>query len=80
VAFLAESGGDSVKRGRRAQLDRENAHFILSEAMISTFEQLNFERKMQEMEEDGGDESDEEIRELKRRFVSDIISPPFFFG
>merc|ERR1719400_273147 len=35
--------------------------------MISTFEQLNFERKMQEMEEDGGDESDEEIKELKRR-------------
>ena len=33
-------GGDSVKRGRRAQLDRENAHFILSEAMISTFEQV----------------------------------------
>ena len=29
---------------------------------------------MQEMEEDGGDESDEEIRELKRRFVSDVIS------
>ena len=42
--------------------------------------QLNFERKMQEMEEDGGDESDEEIRELKRRFVSDVISYPFFFG
>ena len=33
-------GGDSVKKGRRAQLDRENAHFILSEAMISTFEQV----------------------------------------
>ena len=39
--------------------------------------QLNFERKMQEMEEDGGDESDEEIRELKRRFVSDVILSPF---
>ena len=35
-------GGDSVKKGRRAQLDRENAHFILSEAMISTFEQVIF--------------------------------------
>jgi len=64
---LAESGGDSVKKGRRAQLDRENAHFILSEAMISTFEQMNFERKMQELEEEGGAESDDEIRELKRR-------------
>ena len=40
--------------------------------------QLNFERKMQEMEEDGGDESDEEIRELKRRFVSDVILSPFW--
>ena len=29
-----------MKKGRRAQLDRENAHFILSEAMISTFEQV----------------------------------------
>ena len=36
--------------------------------------QLNFERKMQEMEEDGGDESDEEIRELKRRFDEKILS------
>ena len=26
------------------------------------------------------DESDDEIRELKRRFVSDVISYPFFFG
>lgn len=33
---------------------------------------------MQEMEEDGGDESDEEIRELKRRFVSDVILSPFW--
>ena len=29
---------------------------------------------MQEMEEDGGDESDEEIRELKRRFDEKILS------
>ena len=33
---------------------------------------------MQEMEEDGGDESDEEIRELKRRFVSDVMFSPIF--
>ena len=32
--------------------------------------QMNFERKMQELEEEGGAESDEEIRELKRRFLS----------
>ena len=31
---------------------------------------MNFERKMQELEEEGGAESDEEIRELKRRFLS----------
>eukprot|EP00092_Neocalanus_flemingeri_P031736 GFUD01034474.1.p1 GENE.GFUD01034474.1~~GFUD01034474.1.p1 ORF type:complete len:784 (-),score=183.43 GFUD01034474.1:2335-4686(-) len=64
VAFLSESGGDSLKKGRRAQLDRENAHFILSEAMISTFEQMNFERSLKEYEEKK-EESDDEIRELK---------------
>jgi len=64
VAFLSESGGESLKNGRRAQLDRENAHFILSEAMISTFEQINFERSMKEFEEKR-EECDDEIRELK---------------
>lgn len=64
VDFLSESGGDSLKKGRRAQLDRENAHFILSEAMISTFEQINFERSLKEYEEKK-EESDDEIRELK---------------
>ena len=32
-------------QGRRAQLDRENAHFILSEAMIGTLEQLSFDTR-----------------------------------
>jgi len=64
VDFLSESGGDSLRKGRRAQLDRENAHFILSEAMISTFEQINFEKSLKEYE-DKKEESDEEIRELK---------------
>jgi len=63
VAFISESGGDSMKK---AQLDKENAHFILSEAMISTFEQMNFERSLKEYEEEK-EENDEEIRELKMK-------------
>ena len=50
-------------------LDRENAHFILSEAMISTFEQMNFERCLQQREEAQGgkynvDKTDPSEREL----------------
>jgi len=68
VQFLAESGGEGSRRGGRAQLDRENAHFILSEAMISTFEQMNFERCLQKIEETKDDEeSDDEIQELKKK-------------
>ena len=54
VQFLSESGGEGNRRGGRALLDRENAHFILSEAMISTFEQMNFERCLQQREEAQG--------------------------
>jgi hypothetical protein len=43
VSFLSESGGGGA--GGRAQLDRENAHFILSEAMIRTLEQIGFDNK-----------------------------------
>jgi hypothetical protein len=43
VSFLSESGGGGGAGGR-AQLDRENAHFILSEAMIRTLEQINFDK------------------------------------
>ena len=49
LQFLAET-----ERGGRAQLERENAHFILSEAIISTFEQMNFERCLHQIEEDQG--------------------------
>ena len=54
VQFLSETGGEGGRRGGRAQLDRENAHFILSEAIISTFEQINFERCLHQIEEDQG--------------------------
>ena len=69
VQFLAESGGEGCRRGGRALLDRENAHFILSEAMISTFEQMNFERCLQQREEAQGgkynvDKTDPSEREL----------------
>ena len=43
VTFLSESGGGGA--GGRAQLDRETAHFILSEAMIRTLEQISFDNK-----------------------------------
>ena len=72
VQFISETGAGRG-RGRRAQLDRENAHFILSEAMISTFEQMNFEQSLEctEEEEEGEEEdgSDEEIRQLKAKLA-----------
>uniref|UniRef100_A0A146LY27 Run domain Beclin-1 interacting and cystein-rich containing protein n=1 Tax=Lygus hesperus TaxID=30085 RepID=A0A146LY27_LYGHE len=49
-----------------AELDRENAHFSVSEAIIAAIEQVKcnrWEKCMEEVEE----ESDEEIRELKTR-------------
>jgi len=64
VSYLSESGGER-RKGRRAQLDRENAHFILSEAMIGTLEQLNFDTSMRSIDEH--EESDDEIRELKEK-------------
>jgi len=68
VSYLSESGGEGNRKGRRAQLDRENAHFILSEAMIGTLEQLNFDTSMKSIEEEEGEEeSDDEIRVLKQK-------------
>ena len=61
VQFLSESGGEGCRRGGRALLDRENAHFILSEAMISTFEQMNFERCLQQREEAQGEKQNTNI-------------------
>ncbi|XP_023337965.1 uncharacterized protein LOC111708738 [Eurytemora carolleeae] len=71
VSFLSESGGENARKGRRAQLDRENAHFILSEAMIGTLEQLHFDASMKRIDEQ--EESDDEIRDLKENIITNIV-------
>ncbi|XP_063236877.1 run domain Beclin-1-interacting and cysteine-rich domain-containing protein isoform X2 [Bacillus rossius redtenbacheri] len=51
-----------------AELDRENAHFSISEAMIAAIEQVKCNRQLRlAMEEGEGEESDEEINHLKQR-------------
>ncbi|CAK9799367.1 Run domain Beclin-1-interacting and cysteine-rich domain-containing protein [Anthophora quadrimaculata] len=49
-----------------AELDRENAHFSVSEAMIAAIEQVKCNRQWRLME-DTAEESDEEINNLKQR-------------
>ncbi|XP_076647774.1 run domain Beclin-1-interacting and cysteine-rich domain-containing protein rubicon isoform X2 [Halictus rubicundus] len=49
-----------------AELDRENAHFSVSEAMIAAIEQVKCNRQWCLVEE-AADESDEEINSLKQR-------------
>lgn len=49
-----------------AELDRENAHFSVSEAMIAAIEQVKCNRQWRVMEE-AAEESDEEINSLKQR-------------
>lgn len=49
-----------------AELDRENAHFSVSEAMIAAIEQVKCNRQWRLMEE-ATEESDEEINSLKQR-------------
>lgn len=50
-----------------AELDRENAHFCISDALISAIEHMKCSRTMRRIEEDEDDESDEEIRKLTQR-------------
>ncbi|KAL0274218.1 UNVERIFIED_CONTAM: hypothetical protein PYX00_006690 [Menopon gallinae] len=50
-----------------AELDRENAHFSISEAMISAIEQMKCNRELRLIEDVNEDESDEEINRLKQR-------------
>ncbi|XP_021932612.1 run domain Beclin-1-interacting and cysteine-rich domain-containing protein isoform X2 [Zootermopsis nevadensis] len=52
-----------------AELDRENAHFSICEAMITAIEQVKCNRQLRIVEDTGevGDESDEEINHLKQR-------------
>ncbi|XP_043284553.1 run domain Beclin-1-interacting and cysteine-rich domain-containing protein [Venturia canescens] len=49
-----------------AELDRENAHFSISEAMIAAIEQVKCNRQLRSIDETV-DESDEEINNLKQR-------------
>ncbi|XP_015607348.1 run domain Beclin-1-interacting and cysteine-rich domain-containing protein isoform X2 [Cephus cinctus] len=49
-----------------AELDRENAHFSISEAMIAAIEQVKCNRQLRLIDE-GVEESDEEINNLKQR-------------
>ncbi|XP_034175276.1 run domain Beclin-1-interacting and cysteine-rich domain-containing protein rubicon isoform X2 [Osmia lignaria lignaria] len=49
-----------------AELDRENAHFSVSEAMIAAIEQVKCNKQWSLMEE-AAEESDEEINSLKQR-------------
>ncbi|GFU73894.1 run domain Beclin-1-interacting and cysteine-rich domain-containing protein [Trichonephila clavipes] len=48
-----------------AELDRENAHFSISEALIAVIERMKCSRTLKMVEEEN--ESDEEIRVLKQR-------------
>lgn len=61
TSFLSSS---QVSRSN-AELDRENAHFSISEAMIAAIEQINWRRQLK-VDEDQV-ESDEEINNLKQR-------------
>ncbi|CAG2059493.1 unnamed protein product, partial [Timema podura] len=65
TSFL--SSGDFSRPS--AELDRENAHFSISEAMIAAIEQVKCNRQLHLAEEvaEAGDESDEEINHLKQR-------------
>ncbi|KAK6622632.1 hypothetical protein RUM43_008474 [Polyplax serrata] len=50
-----------------AELDRENAHFSISEAMISAIEQMKCNRQLRLVEDVNEDDSDVEINQLKQR-------------
>lgn len=55
-------------RAHDAELDRENAHFSICEAMIAAIEQVKCNRLQRRMLDDAADdESDEEINRLKQR-------------
>lgn len=50
-----------------AELDRENAHFSICEAMISAIEQMKCNKELRLAEDVNEDDSDEEINSLKQR-------------
>ncbi|XP_065203100.1 run domain Beclin-1-interacting and cysteine-rich domain-containing protein-like isoform X2 [Planococcus citri] len=49
-----------------AELDRENAHFHVSEALIAALEQAKFNQQLNVVADEMLEESDEEINQLKR--------------
>ena len=71
---------------RQAELDRENAHFLLAETVISTFEEVSCARSLDlEDPEAVEDEDDEEIRRLQHLTgqvypVADPVTVPELLG
>ena len=55
----------------RAELDRENAHFVFAETVIYTFEQMNSDKSLQNIFEndesnvEDDDDDDEDIKKLQ---------------
>lgn len=65
TSFLSSA---RFSRAHDAELDRENAHFSVCEAMIAAIEQVKCNRLQQHLLDDAvDDESDEEINRLKQR-------------
>lgn len=67
TSFLSSA---RFSRAHDAELDRENAHFSVCEAMIAAIEQIKcnrLERRLLDVDAGGDDESDEEINRLKQR-------------
>ncbi|KAL0101612.1 hypothetical protein PUN28_019030 [Cardiocondyla obscurior] len=65
TSFLSSA---RFSRAHDAELDRENAHFSVCEAMIAAIEQVKCNRLQQHLLDDVvDDESDEEINRLKQR-------------
>jgi len=64
TSFLSSA---QFSRAHDAELDRENAHFSICEAMIAAIEQVKYNRLQRRLDETADDESDEEINRLKQR-------------
>ncbi|XP_024885568.1 run domain Beclin-1-interacting and cysteine-rich domain-containing protein [Temnothorax curvispinosus] len=65
TSFLSSA---RFSRAHDAELDRENAHFSVCEAMIAAIEQVKCNRLQRRLLDDAADdESDEEINRLKQR-------------
>ncbi|XP_073995162.1 run domain Beclin-1-interacting and cysteine-rich domain-containing protein rubicon [Rhodnius prolixus] len=62
TSFLSSS----LSSAAGAELDRENAHFCISEAIIAAIEQVKC-NKLERLLDEVIEESDEEIKELKQR-------------